>query len=249
MRLLALVGLLCLAASAHAEWKPAAERQRALRELADRVGLQKASPQAVEALNRAYGCKLTPEQVRICSYSGGRRFWSFVDVAKQSALGLAVTPHDVGPHPHLLCGDTLYDGIQPGWTNRGVRATFSDGTMMRKDGFGREHGGSQRIFCLFQAPSSALAQVGAEAEQLHREKRQVGYNCAALVTERLANESTRAGSPFTSVRGTWSPKGAVESVMRCGPDLVIQVMPEADYQRASRDPNHRIKLWGSQELR
>jgi hypothetical protein len=250
--LLAVLVAAPLAAGAD-DWRPVAERQRALASLADRVGLPRASQRAVDALNRAYGCTLTPDRVRICSYAGGRRFWSFVDVAKQSALGMAVTPHGSGPHPHLLVGDFVYDGIQPGWTNNGVPAKFSDGTMMRKDTFGREHGGAQRIFCVWQAPQSALAHVGAEAERLHRERRQVGYNCAALVSERLAGEAAArvagAGTPFAWLRGTWSPRGAVEGVLRANPDIVIQVMPEHDLQRALRDPGHLIRFWHEQDLR
>ena len=161
---------------------------------------------------------------------------------------MVVTPHGSGPHPHLLVGDKVYDGIQPGWTHNGKKATFRDGTMMRKDTFGRQHG-SERIFCLFNAPASSIKSVGGTAEKLFHLKRNEGYNCAAFVTENMKKESAGAkGSPFSRVSSTWSPRTAVQSILRAQPDMIIQVVPEQDYHRIKNDPNHLVKFWGQQQF-
>ena len=204
-----LTALLLLAAgpaAAEKGWQAPPQRGQGWVKTADNLRKRKASPRAVNALNKAYGLKMTPDRVRIVSYSGKRKFWSFVDQAKKSTLGMVVTPHGSGPHPHLLVGDRVYDGIQPGWTNNGKKATFRDGTMMRKDSFGRQHG-SQRIFCLFNAPASSVKAVSDTAEKLFHLKRNEGYNCAAFVTENMKKESASSkGSPFGRVTSTWSPE-------------------------------------------
>ena len=240
--------LMLWAGTTHAQWKVSPQRAQGYVALANKLGMRKASTRAVDALNKAYGLKMTPDRVRIVSYSGKRRFWSFVDGAKKSALGMVVTPHGTGPHPHLLVGDKVYDGIQPGWTQNGKKASFRDGTMMRKDSFGRQHG-SERIFCLFDAPAGTIKSVGAEAEKIFNQKRKVGYNCAAFVTDNLVKESgTNRQSPFSRVTSTWAPRSAVNSVMRARPDMIIQVVPEQDYHRIKNDPNHLVKFWQQQQL-
>ena len=229
-------------------WKTQPQRVQGWVKTADNLRMRKASPRAVDALNKAYGLKMTPDRVRIVSYSGKRKFWSFVDQAKKSTLGMVVTPHGTGPHPHLLVGDKVYDGIQPGWTNNGKKATYRDGTMMRKEAFGQQHG-SERIFCLFNAPASSIKAVADTAEKLFHLKRNEGYNCAAFVTENMIKESASAkGSPFGRVTSTWSPRNAVNSVMKAQPDMIIQVVPEQDYHRIKNDPNHLVKFWGQQQF-
>ena len=242
--------LLLTAASASAEkgWQTTPQRSQGWVKTADKLGMRRASQRAVTALNKAYGLKLTPDRVRIVSYSGKRKFWSFVEKTNKNTLGMVVTPHGTGPHPHLLVGDRVYDGIQPGWTHNGKKATFRDGTMMRKDSFGRQHG-SERIFCLFNAPASSIKSVGGTAEKLFHLKRNQGYNCAAFVTENMKKESASSkGSPFSRISSTWSPRTAVNSVMKAQPDMIIQVVPEQDYHRIKNDPNHLVKFWQQQQF-
>ncbi len=247
---LVLIALLLSSATAVAEkgWQVSPQRSQGWVKTANDLRMRKAPQRAVDALNKAYGLKLTPDRLRIVSFTHKRKFWSFVDQAKKSALGMVVTPHGTGPHPHLLVGDKVYDGIQPGWTNNGKKATFRDGTMMRKDSFGNPHG-SQRIFCLFNAPKTSMQTVGAIAEKMFHAKRNVGYNCAAFVTDSVIKESASTkGSPFGRVMSTWSPQGAVQSMLKAKPDMIIQVMPEQEYHKVKNDPNHLVKFWGQQRL-
>jgi hypothetical protein len=237
-----------------AGWEPAAVRTKAMVDLANRVGLPMASQAAVDKLNKFYGCTLTREQVRLAPFcvEGAppekQIFWRFVDEAKKCALGVGSTPHGGGPHPHLLAGDFLYDGIQPGWTNNGKPATFADGTMMRKDTFGQSHRGTSRNFCIFKAPEKAVAYVQGEADALHQNKRNIGENCAYYVTGCLAQEGQKnpKNSPFAKMNATGWPMGAVEQGMKLGPDMVLQVLPQEDFQRAVQSPNHLVKFWPEQ---
>ena len=234
----------------HAQrWKSPANRRAAYVALANQTGLKRASTKAVAALNRTYGTEFTADQVRIAPYTDGGNFWRFVGQAKLDALGCAVTPHKTGPHPHLLVGDYLYDGIQPGWTNNGVPARFRDGTMMRKDTFGRPHQGSSRLFLLYKAPLSSVRRVEAEAGRLYDELRQVGHNCASFVTRQLAGESRHSeASPFARLQPTGSPPFALQNLMRATPDMVLQVLPDADYRRVANDPEHLVKFWLNQQM-
>ncbi len=243
------VGLPCQTARA-GTWSAAPQRQRALIKLANSVGLPVANTRAVEALQRAYGLSLSPERVRIVSYTGERKFWTFVEQAKTKVLGMAVTPHGSGPHPHLIVGDLVYDGIQPGWKQAdGSRATFADGTMMRKDTLGQAHKGSSRIFCLFQAPPSTIAAVNQAAEKVYQTKRQTGINCAALVTQELARDGrATSGSPFSKMKTHVFPAKSVDSLMKAQPDLIIQVVPDPQLHSILQDPKHLVKFWHDQTL-
>lgn len=230
-------------------WKAPRQRAQPWIKLADKLGMQRASQRAVNALNRAYGLKLTPDKVRLVSYSGGRKFWSFVDSAKKTALGMAVTPHGTGPHPHLVAGDRVYDGIQPNWKVNGRKSTFFDGTMMRKGSLGQEHHNSTRLLCLFNAPTSAVQAVGAAADKTYHLKRNEGYNCAAYVTDHLKpGKGKDPHNPFSWINSTWSPRSAVQQVMKAQPDMLIQVVPEQDFHRIAKDPNHLVKFWHQQQL-
>lgn len=247
---LATLLILLLSSAADAQrWKTPANRRAAYVALADQTGLKRAGAKAVAALNQTYGLQLTQDQVRIAPFTEGGNFWRFVGQAKADALGCAITPHKSGPHPHLLVGDHLFDGIQPGWTNNGVRARFQDGTMMRKDTFGRPHQGSSRLFLLYKAPPASVERVGAEANRVYSELRQVGHNCASFVTQRLLNEGRQSeASPFTRLQVSGSPPFAIQSLMRTSPDLVLEVLPDAVYRRVSNDPEHLVKFWLDQRL-
>jgi len=231
-------------------WSPAHERQTSFVGLANKAGLPMAGEAAVKALQRAYDLPLTRERVRVVSFSGERKFWTFVEQAKGCALGTAVTPHSEGPHPHLLTGDQVYDGIQPGWRRSdGSRATFLDGTMMRRDSFGQVHQGSSRIFCLFKAPASSVARVQRSAEKLYTTKRERGINCALLVTQELAREGHDVpGSPFAAMVEEVFPKHAVKSVIKARPDLILQVVPDHQLDQLLQTPDHLIKFWHDQRL-
>jgi hypothetical protein len=223
------------------EWKPTNQRRAELIKLANTSGLQRASKGTVQALNREYGLNLKPTQVRIVPFSSAEdpTFWKFVEKAKCLSLGAAVMPHQGGPHSMLLVGDYIRDSIDPGIDRR-----FIDNTKTRQDTFGKSHD-SPRIFCLWNATTSALTKVGLESEGKMNDKRYEGINCAQFVLEPLANEgNANSGSPFAGLQPTGWPEKGLRRLLEKQPDMVIQVVPKRDYDIImANHANHEIRFW------